>query len=458
MRRIIYALAIYAAAFSVPFVLENAAELADYLPQSMRSGLEAVGTTYQRWSNGPRARQTRYTAVVTLSQKNFPILKEACKQRALVGQLLPMLVQAGASEIVLDLAFTRSYCPDTETEHATACLKAEILNAAIQVPVLIGQASWVWGELDEKEAARLRLQGFQESAVLLKPLIDLPLQDSQYQLSTGLIQLNQDLRKVPLSWTAYEEQGNKLVRLSPTKTLSFAAARAYRAAFPDGTAELDALEAQGRHPLTSLLPKDKFIEASAAELMCQSPAAGTYEACPGAPSVSVKRKLNGKVVLLGWADNPDDIHATPAGHQPGVYLQANFIESLLDSRYLRVISRSWQLILSAIWFGFIELAFLIYRDSLQKALAGATLVFIVGAFLFYYVAVVNLGFYLALLPPSLLAVLLRCWYQWSHMKETSKEQETHRPDVPDLRSRRTGNAQPEIGVQPVGGGPLEKVG
>ena len=85
--------------------------------------------------------------------------------------------------------------------------------------------------------------------------------------------------------------------------------------------------------------------------------------------------------------------------------------------------------MSAFWFGLIELSFLIYAKSIGKALAGAILVFIGGAFLFYYVAVVNLGFYLALLPPSFVAVLLRCWYQWSERKKEVREEcELGEPD------------------------------
>src|SRR4029077_17083367 len=110
----------------------------------------------------------------------------------------------------------------------------------------------------------------------------------------------------------------------------------------------------------------------------------------------------------------------PVGSPAGVFVQANYIESLLDSRYLHVIPTWVQLLLSAVWFGCIELSFLIYKESIEKALAGAIAVFIVGAFLFYYVAVVNLGFYLALLPPSLVAILLRCWYQWSERKDDEK--------------------------------------
>ncbi len=126
--------------------------------------------------------------------------------------------------------------------------------------------------------------------------------------------------------------------------------------------------------------------------------------------------MRGKVIVLGSEDDKEDQIETPVGTLPGIFAQANFIESLLDSRYLRVVSIWWQLGISILWFGLIELSFFVYPASLERALLGAMIGFGVGAFFFYYVAVVNLGFYLALLPPSFAAVLLRCWHQLSERR------------------------------------------
>ena len=427
MRRpgpVLYAFGIYALAFAVPFLLENASELSEHLPPSLRQGLETISAKYQRWTNGPRAQESRYTAVLTLNQEDFPVLIDACKQRALVAELLPQLVQAGADEIVLDLAFGRATCPDTNNEHATKDLRASLLKAATEVPVIVGQASFSAKEeegTDEKHSARLRAQGLGEDDLVVRPLIDLPLKDPRYEISSGvissgLIKVNEDPRKVPLKWTAYAEGDDKVARPTSGITLSLMAALAYRAPFPNGAAELEALLNEGRHPFTSFLTKNDFICVRADALLCKDQASGAFLTCPNGPPSDVRRKLLGKIVLVGWENNPRDV-VKPIGSLAGVFVQANYIESLLDSRYLRVVPTWVQLLLSAVWFGCIELSFLIYKKSIEKALAGAIAVFIVGALLFYYVAVVNLGFYLALLPPSLVAILLRCWYQWSEGKD-----------------------------------------
>jgi hypothetical protein len=412
MRRIFFSFGIILALL-VPFLLENAGELSEYLPDTVKGKLEAVGSTFQRWTNGPRSNEARYTAVVTLNDNDFPgVLNEACKQRETVTQLIPLLVQAHAGEIVLDFAFTSTICPESENKSATANLRDALLDAAAQIPVVVGQATRTLSELSEAQAKQLHGSPIQENGLILRPLIDLPLQDPRYQLSVGLVRLNQNFRKVPLSWSAYDNKGGELSGPKSRETLSFAAAKLYRTPFPGGIDSLNALNNEGRHPLTSLLPWSKFNEVHAAELMCRDKATGTLTGCTGGPPVEAKRKLSGKIVLLGWEDNRDDLYTTPAGKLPGVFVQANYIESLLDSRYLHVLPFWGQIVLSIMWFGCIELAFRISKHSVGKALARAIVVFILGAFLFYYIAVVNLGFYLALLPPSLLAVLLRCWYEW----------------------------------------------
>ena len=122
MPRIFFSLGIYVLAFSLPFLLENAAELSEYLPDSVKEKLEVVGATYQRWSHGPRTNEARYTALVTLNENDFPVLHEACKQRLTVAKLIPLIVESGAGELVLDLAFTRTICPESDDASATPML------------------------------------------------------------------------------------------------------------------------------------------------------------------------------------------------------------------------------------------------------------------------------------------------------------------------------------------------
>lgn len=416
---------IYALALCIPFTLENASELAEHLPATFKDGLQNIGAIYKRWPIGPRASVARYTAVVTIEEERFKIAGSACKLRSLTADLIPLLVEAGAVEIVIDYAFSKETCPVKPQENATGRLRAALAKGAANLPIVVGQWDSILKNLSADKQARFRSQGFKENGLLALPIIDLPSLDSGSEISVGLLRFNLDMRKVPLTWTTYEERGDSLSPAEARKTLSFQAALKYREPFPKGTAELDRLEQEGRHPLTSFLAREKFIEVKAADLFCET-TQHELSPCPQGPPKRIARHLRGKVIVMGSEDTDDQIE-TPVGTLPGRYAQANYIESLLDSRYLRVVSIWWQLGISILWFGLIELSFFVYRDSPERALLGAVIGIVVGAFFFYYVAVVNLGFYLALLPPSFVAVLLRCWYQWS--ERSHERSSTNREEV-----------------------------
>ena len=136
--------------------------------------------------------------------------------------------------------------------------------------MVVGQAERTLPELSDTQSGRLEgQQPIEKNGLILRPVIELPLQDPRYQLSVGLVRLNQDFRRVPLSWTAYEDREGVLSKPQSRETLSFAAAKLYRAPFPGATDNLAALNDEGRHPLTTLLPWNKFIHVEAAELMCK---------------------------------------------------------------------------------------------------------------------------------------------------------------------------------------------
>ncbi len=281
---------IYALALCVPFVLENTSELAEYLPTGFKHALEDIGAIYKRWTIGPRASVARYTAVVTLNEERFKIAGSPCRLRSLVADLIPLLVEAGAAEIVIDYAFSKDKCLVAPNENATGKLKAALAKGAANLPIVVGQWESTLKKLSDEEQARFRSQGFEENGLLAEPIIDLSSLDSGSEISVGLLRMNQDIRKVPLTWTTYEKRGDSLSHAVAGKTLSFQAALNYRKAFPDGTAELDQLQRERRHPLTTFLPRKKFIEAKAADLFCET-TSHELGACPQGPPKGVLRNV-----------------------------------------------------------------------------------------------------------------------------------------------------------------------
>jgi hypothetical protein len=79
---------------------------------------------------------------------------------------------------------------------------------------------------------------------------------------------------------------------------------------------------------------------------------------------------------------------------------------------LHAIPLLWQVIISLVWFGIVEWPFHVWEASLDRAYLVALLIFLSVAFILYYIVIVNIGWYLALLPPSFVALTLRFVYQW----------------------------------------------
>ncbi len=443
LTRVVVMPLLYLIAILLPFALDNATEFAEHLPGSLRAKLETLSSRYQNWSAGPRPLEARYTALVTFTEESLPsIIGNACKQRDLVRHLLPRLADFGASVVVIDLSFGRDSCPEGSPESTGLIRVLEMTED--QIPIVIGQASKRLDDLEEEEAVAFRKRGMPSNGLLLRPLVELS-DSSKPKIHVGLLQINADVQKIPLEWPAYVEENQSPVDVGPKPSLALEAARTYRQTFPEGTRELDRLVSSGLHPFTHLLPMRKQIVVSAADLLC-----GTGFELEGKPVCNgagaeehAREQVRGKIAVVGWAKVTKDMWKTPVGAIPGVAMQANFIESLLDSRALKPISYWWQVAISLLWFGSIEITFLFWPE---RALITAPLIMLTVAFVIYYVAVVNLGLYLALLPPSVAALLLRFWHHWF---ERLRKQRKDKPDEKnDLLKKEDALKTPEAHAEP----------
>jgi CHASE2 domain-containing sensor protein len=120
-----------------------------------------------------------------------------------------------------------------------------------------------------------------------------------------------------------------------------------------------------------------------------------------------RAKLHGRIVVLGFSDNRDDLWPTTAGKLPGYALHANYIESLLDARTYRALGLLPRAILSFGWFVLTELPFWLHGVSTLRALLLSALFSIIVLLLMNYVALVSFGVYVGLFAPSLLLVSAR---------------------------------------------------
>jgi CHASE2 domain-containing sensor protein len=100
-----------------------------------------------------------------------------------------------------------------------------------------------------------------------------------------------------------------------------------------------------------------------------------------------------------------DIHSSVLGPVPGFLLQANYVEALLDDRYLEPVSRWVDYAYGFLLFAGVQLAMLVYQRSVLKALFWASACFAVAVFVLYAL-VVHVGWYVNPVSVSVLAVAI----------------------------------------------------
>jgi hypothetical protein len=220
-----------------------------------------------------------------------------------VGELHPLMV-------VLDYSFSHRDCPD-----ATSTLQNSINSVASQVPVVFGVPSYTLQEMKDRHPDELgKIKGFtpQDQAIWISDIHA----EGQHTF-TGLYRLDCDTRRIPLTWPVFQKENNQWVRDPEEKpTIAYLAATLYNPGLKNNPA------LKGRdNPFTSFIPADLFHPVDFANVLNGSPDA---------------LRLRWKIVVIG--DGQQDWHDTVVGRIPGVLLQANYIESLLDDRYFRGLS------------------------------------------------------------------------------------------------------------------------
>ena len=323
-----------------------------------------------RWFYGPLM-QLRYHApalrsVRLLSLKPSELspnlFSNPCDGRKFLTVLIPVLAAQHARTIVIDRYFSAGACDDDDPDNRIAndAFRAA-LNGAGVPPVVVGQRT------REKEGNATD-EG--DCVVLVQPFdfhqrstgTSTSTSTARDNVSTGLTLLNSDLRKIPLSWWVLptpdpdRPDGEKAKR---TPGLAFAA---LQQSDPDVAADpyLAQLDERNEHPFGAFARE--VPETSALDVLCESGQASVVIArkwgtCVGRSQVPLL--LSGKIVVVG-DENPDtDLHSFGSTQLYGAQLQANYIEALLQNRYVHPVRAKWDWMLVVLAFlitGIIEIA------------------------------------------------------------------------------------------------------
>jgi CHASE2 domain-containing sensor protein len=236
-------------------------------------------------------------------------------QRQFLAKLLVELGKAHPREIVLDKAPRARDCPANDP--GTQALIQSIRQLRVSIPVIVG------------------IEADKNTSVLIEPL---PLSNTDQE---GLINISPaDSRFLPLSYSVYpfshkdDVPENYIVR----ESLALVSARIENPAKIKKNARLQNYLQGDGEPLIGFAGPMAWSEAgrhfTAGEVICGQKAQtdSDWNNC-GQLSIPISDVLHQSVVIVGES-GAKDIHPSVVGPVEGFYLQANYIEALIDNRFL----------------------------------------------------------------------------------------------------------------------------
>jgi hypothetical protein len=398
-------------------------------------------------SLAPRKPRSHFVRLIIFRPKAEPreIVdpENRCAQREFFVKFLPRIAAANPALIVIDKTFLPELnCP------ATADLVKTFQTVAATVPIVVAHADERPCDLpgaDEAVSKRLT----DEKALVLSPTLPF----ASPNVYEGVARLEVDTRKLPLQWPMYSSlEAVEHERAKFLPSLALLSAKVYDpnvVSYP----LLTTLLKQRKFPYTTFLSEQEIGSFSPVQLLCNGPLPKAGWRTCGAGRSSELSSLRNRVVVIG-EQTVKDFHPSPLGRVPGVVLQANYIESLLDDRYLRPSPSALQLMMSLLGLVLIDIIvdqFAAQPKTVQSSrfrfIATAILQFLVGivvalaavatlGFVVYDIAIVQFGYYPALAGPSVVGLGYK-FIEW--LNHLLKEPRAHdstaaKPDAAKLES------------------------
>jgi hypothetical protein len=272
---------------------------------------------------GVRAAGSPRVAIVQIDRPD--LLQNVCASRAFLTRLVPDLAKLGAQVVMIDKYYSRSSCDDEPTNNQFV---STLDNSSI--PVVVG-----------KPADPLP-SGTSAAGCLAEAPDPMGFQPGT-SVQQGLAILNSDTLKVPIRWPIFDATKSPPTQLAVTdgNTISLLAAQAADPGL-ETRGMLPKVIASGINPYTTFIDLPTISEMTAVCSVEPDPVVvdGKPVDCngngwrrPPHDLTADHQSLLGKVVVVGDLSD-DDMQPFPGGDKPGVYLQANYVESLLDQRFL----------------------------------------------------------------------------------------------------------------------------
>jgi hypothetical protein len=357
----------------------------------------------------------------------------ACKRRIYIAELLKALSSFAPKVVVLDMWFDPEACSVADSQ----ALWDELDQFSTQVPVVSGlgaynhsEIQWAWPA--EFADVSNRKPGLSPTELVLKPRT-CPIHADNASITEGVVTLNSDNRKIALGWPAYDSFVTVGEPGQPRRidSLSIAGVRAYDpkgailkkvdALAPDGSAKVSS----ELHPYTSFLREENLPITRAIDVICSAPNDDSWRSECGKIkrlSLDPKKMFGRKIVLVGLTGVSDDVHQSLVGNVPGVILQANYIESLLQNRIYKPLPKKWQIVTGIGWLAVVFWVSWRFARHPLLALFFSLIAVIIPAYLIR-LFILHFHYYADLLVPLILAAFVLNFTRWierflTHGEET----------------------------------------
>ena len=359
---------------------------------------------------GSRKPRDHYVRLVTLVKSREPddVFDDMCRQRLFMSMLLNKIEASKAAVIVIDKFYSPHSCSDPDNQGNRNFVES-LSNSPM--PIILGLRTSDHDELGAQGPLNdVEKKAFLPGTLVLEPTLRFP---AASNVKYGLIRANRDTRRIPLEWPVFDQRKDLSEGVAPhmLPTISRLAAEEFDPMTFSQSKMADLLN-KNVHPFSSFLTESEIPTFSAIDLVCDPafPKARRWEDCKA--GTTGNDLFRNHIVVIGNR-TIDDFRASVIGTVPGVILQANYIESLLDDRYFRPVSFWVAVVMNALLVILIVLLFYeaILPETLSPdaALAGSVLGILLAWIVVYLVAL-HFGYYLVIWFPGAVALIA----MWAH--------------------------------------------
>jgi hypothetical protein len=377
----------YVLVVSVPMLVEHVGETPERDPtrpteQAVSGLVLRAPIGYQHVTElGFRQPMPHLVQIVALRQDESSVWSQnICERRLFLSKLLEKIEHQRPSLIVVDMFFPEGAC--LAGDSGTDALQKTITTS--DVPIVVGLGTYTpWeytqpvrnGESPDAKplVSEAQFQPAQAARLVLMKALELETNrkavapGNVMAFNSGLTRLSSNVLQIPLRWPVYDVQSNgDLGDVRLMRSLALVAAEVYEREISNGivSSRLNDLVENGTFPFISNLVPEKssgtengIPVTDAIELFCGKSEVRDWTNCN---SQNGDLTSAAPIVMVGEEGPAQDTHQTPFAMMSGPALQANYIEALLEERYITPLSQRVTLVFNILWVGIVELAFFVW--------------------------------------------------------------------------------------------------